>query len=343
MSNQHVFPLDPATYQPHPIHTRERNWAETNCYVDVWIELLHAWGFDPVAALPFTVGIDFEGDQWTFFKFPLVDLHALYGLEVQEMAVWRPLTVHLVEQVGRGRPLLVELDSYYLPDTAGTAYRREHVKSTVAIIDIDVAQQRLGYFHGQGYYHLQGDDFRHVLRTDGLAHPEILPPYVELVKSHPRQAKTGQALLATSLELLKQHVRRLPETNPFDRFSRAFANDLPWLSESPLEVFHQYSFATLRQFGACYEMTATYLAWLQEHGVEGVSTALQVFTELNAGAKSLQFQLARAMARRKTLDAGLLEEMGTTWQLGADELRSLCDRLPQSSLVMPVRSPSGTA
>ena len=56
------------------IHRADRDWAETNCYVDIWIELLHAWGFEPIAALPFTFGIDFEGDQWTFYKPPLADL-----------------------------------------------------------------------------------------------------------------------------------------------------------------------------------------------------------------------------------------------------------------------------
>ena len=50
-----VFPLDPRGYQRHAIHAEERQWAETNCYVDVWVELLHAWGFDPIAALPFTL------------------------------------------------------------------------------------------------------------------------------------------------------------------------------------------------------------------------------------------------------------------------------------------------
>ena len=67
--------LEPALYQRHRLHTQERSWAETNCYVDIWIELLHAWGFEPIAALPFTVAIDFEGDQWTFFKFPHADLY----------------------------------------------------------------------------------------------------------------------------------------------------------------------------------------------------------------------------------------------------------------------------
>ena len=111
---QRVLTLDPSSYQRHRLHTQERNWAETNCYVDLWIELLHAWGFEPLAAMPFTLAIDFEGDQWTFFKFPLADLWELYGLNVQELAIWRPVLSHVEEQVGRGRPVLVELDSFYL-------------------------------------------------------------------------------------------------------------------------------------------------------------------------------------------------------------------------------------
>src|SRR5258708_36755226 len=112
-----VFSLDPLHYSRHRIHAQERNWAETNCYVDVWIELLHAWGFEPIAALPFTLSTDFEGDQWTFFKFPLADLDALYGVDVQELMIWRPLVSHIEEHVGLGRPILVEMDAFFLPDT----------------------------------------------------------------------------------------------------------------------------------------------------------------------------------------------------------------------------------
>src|SRR4051794_14622893 len=94
-----VLPLDPTSYERHRIHRADRDWAETNCYVDIWIELLHAWGFEPIAALPFTFGIDFEGDQWTFFKFPHADLYDLFGLDVQELAIWRPLVAQVEEQV----------------------------------------------------------------------------------------------------------------------------------------------------------------------------------------------------------------------------------------------------
>ena len=318
----HVFPLDPATYRPHSIHTKERDWAETNCYVDVWIELLHAWGYEPIAALPFTIAIDFEGDQWTFFKFQHSDLRELFGLDVQELAVWRPLATHVEEQVRLGRPVLVELDSIYLPDTAGTAYQREHVKTTVAAIDIDVPNRRLGYFHGQGYYHLSGDDFTNVFRLSGQTSPEVLPPYVEFVKRRSGGGLTGDALVQASLKLLCRELETLPESNPFEKFKSRLVADLTWLADAPMEVFHQYSFATLRQFGACYELAATYLRWLQEHEVTGLEQPLAAFAKLSSSAKSLQFQLARAMARKKPLDLNAIDEMGAVWQSAIKHLKS---------------------
>ena len=317
-----VFPLSPDSYQRHVIHTRERHWAETNCYVDVWIELLHAWGFDPVAALPFTLAIDFEGDQWTFFKFPHTDLRSLYGLDVQELAIWQPLVEHVDEQVGLGRPVLVELDSYYLPDTEGTAYRRAHVKSTVAAIEIDIKQQRLGYFHGQGYYELHGEDFVNVFRLAGPVDPAMLPPYVEFVKRrHSRTIETGN-LAKTSVELLKEQLELIPEMNPFEKFKPRFAADLEWLTNESLDVFHQYSFATLRQFGASYEMAALYLDWLSAHDVAGLETARDAFLQLSNGAKTLQFQLARAMARKKPLSLTPVDDMAETWQTAMTHLQS---------------------
>jgi hypothetical protein len=318
---KHVFLADPESHQRHLIHTRERDWAETNCYVDVLIELLHGWGFEPLAALPFTLAIDFEGDQWTFFKFPHSDLRELFGLDIQELAVWRPLVAHIEEQVSLGRPVLVELDSYYLPDTAGTAYQREHVKSTVAIIDIDVAGQRVGYYHGQGFYHLSGDDFSKVFRITGPNGPEMLPPYFEFVKRRTNAALTGTDLVEKSLSLLRRQLEVLPEANPFEKFKPRFAADLDWLAQSPLEVFHQYSFATLRQFGACYELAAAYLQWLHAHEVPGLEQPAAAFARLSTSAKSMQFQLARAMMRKKPLDLTPVDDMAAVWSSAMDHLK----------------------
>lgn len=318
---QRIVSLDPKTYQRHAIHGEGRVWAETNCYVDIWIELLHSLKCEPIAALPFTFAIDFEGDQWTFFKFPLLDLYDLYGLDVQELALWRPLVTHIEEQVSRGRPVLVELDSFYLPDTAGTAYKLAHVKSTVAVVEIDAERNQLGYFHGQGFYHLNGDDYLDVLRLREPQNPAMLPPYCEFVKI--RDATPNRsALVRTSLTLLKKHIGLLPPANPFVSFKSRFERDLSGLLEKDLEAFHQYSFATLRQYGACYELSATYLRWLSEQGEHGLEEETRAFQDLAESAKTFQFQLARAMARRKPLDLSPLDAMAANWERGTTRLKA---------------------
>lgn len=304
--------LDPATYERHAVHRDGRVWAETNCYVDVWIELLHALGHEPTAALPFTVAIDFEGDQWTFFKFPLADLFDLYGVDAQELTIWRPLVEHIEEQVDHGRPVLVELDSFYLPDTAGSAYRSAHVKSTVAVTEIDADRTVLGYFHGQGYHRLGGQDFIDVLHIDD-PDPARLPPYVEFVKVG-SGARTTEPTSRISIDLLRRHLVRVPRVNPFNRFRERFVLDLASLLEDNLERFHQYSFATLRQLGACYELSATYLRWLTVEGEPDLTEPTDAFQELADRAKQFQFRLARAIAHRTALDLTPLDEMGSNWE-----------------------------
>lgn len=316
-----ILPLDPATYRRHAIHGEGRTWAETNCYSDVIIELLHGLGHEPMAALPFTLAIDFEEDQWTFFKFPPGDLLELYGLDIQELAPWRPLAEHIETQVGAGHPVLVELDSYFLPDTAGTAYRLAHVKSTVAVNEIDLPNRRLGYFHNQGYHALEGEDFAAVFQTEGLVHARMLPPYIEYVKRAPRFSPLSPAAqVEASLGLLRRHLDRLPARNPFPAFRAQFQRDLAWLLDTDLEAFHAYAFVTLRQYGACFELAATYLGWLGTRGVDGVAGTQAAFDEISQSTKAFQFQLARAMARKKDIDLSPLEAMAATWEGAMDGL-----------------------
>ena len=65
---------DPRGYEPHPLHAAQRSYVESNCYTDIVIELLHACGYEPLAAFGHLTRMDFEGDQWTFFKPPAEDL-----------------------------------------------------------------------------------------------------------------------------------------------------------------------------------------------------------------------------------------------------------------------------
>jgi len=320
-----IAALDPATYRRHALHGGERTWPETNCYTDLLIELVHGLGHEPLAMLPFTLAVDFEGDQWTFFKPPHAALYELYGMDVQELAVWRPLAGHVAEQVGAGRPVLVELDAFYLPDTAGTAYRLAHTKTTVAVNEIDVEGRRLGYFHNAGYWRLAGDDFAEAFQLAGAPHDRVLPPYVEFVRRRPGfAAPRGAALVDASLALLRGQLEGVPRANPFPRFKARLAADLEWLAASPLERFHAYSFANLRQYGACFGLAEAHLAWLGAHGVGGLEAAAAEFRDIAQAAKALQFQLARSMSRGKPLDLAPLDAMGEAWRRGMERLQ---DRL----------------
>ena len=53
-----LLDLDPATYAAHPIHSDERTYSETNCYVDCLVELLHAVWFEPEAMMGGAVAAD---------------------------------------------------------------------------------------------------------------------------------------------------------------------------------------------------------------------------------------------------------------------------------------------
>ena len=83
--------LDRDGHRPHALHEPGRNYAETNCYTDILIELLHARGVEPLAAMGCTLRMDFEGDQWTFFKPLPADLELLFGIDIHEMQPYLPL------------------------------------------------------------------------------------------------------------------------------------------------------------------------------------------------------------------------------------------------------------
>ncbi len=311
--------INPKSYQRHALHTQERDWAETNCYVDVWIEQLHALGLEPLAAMPFTLAADFEGDQWTFFKFQLSDLYDLYGIEVQELVVWRELIDHIEEQVSLGRPILVELDSMYLPDTAGTAYKNSHVKTTVSINEIDRNNKHLGYFHAQGYYHLNGDDFTNVLYLPGATSTAVLAPYVEYAKLDNLLIKPEKDLKLASTKIMQRYLKMIPKQNPFLTFKARFEKDFEWLKTQEIDVFHEYAFVTFRQFGACFELAANYLDWLDPQNIHWAKSS-QAFKAISEATKVYQFQLARSVSRNKPLDTSLIDTLADQWQTAIDHL-----------------------
>ncbi len=44
-----------ATYVRSPLHSQDRDWPETNCYLDVWIEVLPSLGLPAEACLSYSV------------------------------------------------------------------------------------------------------------------------------------------------------------------------------------------------------------------------------------------------------------------------------------------------
>jgi hypothetical protein len=310
-----IWDLNPAAYRRHPLHQGDRTWPETNCYVDLWVELLHSAGLEPVAALPFTLAVDVEGDQWTFFKFPIADLQALFGVEIFEMNVWRSLIAHVCEQLTLGRPAIVEVDAYYLPDTASTSYHGEHVKTSIGIQALDPECRRLGYFHNAGYHELTGSDFVGVFRLEHLGDSTALPPYVEVAKLNTRPSLAGRALIDGSLALLRAHLRRRPSANPFLRYAARFRSDLDQLAGEPLGRFHEYAFATLRQCGAAFELAGAYLRWLESSGERGMDPAARSCDAIAADAKMVQFRAARALKNGRAFDpTATFETMASAWE-----------------------------
>ncbi len=284
--------LDPATYRSHSLHSPERNYAETNCYTDILIELLHARGQEPLAAMAATVRIDFEGDQWTFFKPPPEDLELLFGVDIHEMQPYRPLPDQTAEQIARGQTLIVELDSWYLPDTATTSYRSEHVKSSVVMEAIDREGERLRYFHGTGLYELDGEDYRGVFRLGRPFSEDVLPPYTEIVRFDAGPRPEGEELRELARERLRHHLAHRPTGNPFARFAAQLERDLPRLLEGDAADYHAYAFATVRMAGSSFQAAAAHVDWLT--GEEGPISA--AFSRIVEGCKVLSFRLARRRA-----------------------------------------------
>lgn len=313
-----VFPqLDAAGYAPHPLHGEEAIWLEKNCYGDLWIELLHALRLEPLAMLPFTVAVDFEGDQWTFFKPPLEELRELYGIDVQEMSVWRPLLDHAVEQLGAGKIICTEADAFWLPDTAATDYRRQHTKTTIALVNLDVEGEWLGYFHNAGYYELSGEDFRRLFRIGAPEDPAFMPLFAELVRIDRLRAAPPQELAASSLALLRKHFARRPATNPIERFGERLASDLPGLQAAGLARYHAWAFAGIRQAGSAFELAAAHLRWLAGFGLTDLLPAADAFEAIAQGHKALILKGARAVNARKPLDAApLVRDMAQAWDRG---------------------------
>jgi hypothetical protein len=304
-----------AGHRPHRLHGPDRDWTEVNCYVDRWVELLAWLGLDPVPALVCALSADVDDDQWRFLKPEPEDLRLLYGIEVRELNLWRPVLDHVARQLAVGRLVTVEVDSWFLPDTRGRAYRLAHEKTTIVPQDLDLAQRTLGYFHGPSYFELGGEDF------DGLFAPALLPPYVETIALDRLRRSSPRELAPLVVERAAAHLRRAPDTNPIGRLAEALDGRLDWLAQQDAAVFHAFAFGTARQCGGTAELAADLAAWLAEHAGLATSSAVEDYRTVSEAAKALQFTLARVARGRRGDVATPLGRMAEAWERGQTVLR----------------------
>lgn len=303
----------PTEYRPHFTHGPDRTWPETNCYFDLWIEVLHCLGLDPVPSFASLLSADHDGVQWDFVKPQPEDLRRLYGLEVAEDNIWLPV-LDMVES-GPGRHLLhtVEVDSWWLPDTAGTAYRNDHVKTTIVPTRVDRANRTMWYLHNAGLFELRGEDFDGVFNLSAGA-GTALPPYVERIRHFPERVESD----ALS-RIVVEHLSRRPAGNPIHRLIDGVRSATQWLPTAGMTLFHPWAFATLRQCGSTAELTADLCVHL-ETPFPGAGRAEQDFRDLATAAKSVQFKMARVASGRTVDVVPTLEAMAASWQSGMDAI-----------------------
>ena len=308
-------------------------WAEKNCYVDLWAGLLQALGLEARACMPVALAVDFLGDQWTFFKPCHHDLRDLYGIDVQELTVWRPLLDHAEEHVSAGRLIATESDAFWLPDTAGTDYRTKHTKTTILINEVDRRARRLGYFHNMGYHVLSDEDFDRTFRLNEPVDAS-LPLFAELVVVDRLVRHSPEVLREMSLRLLDRYMARRPLDNPVARFADRFRHDLPQMQASGLDHYHAWAFAATRQLGSACEVVAQNLRWIGDKDPARFDESVQHFEDVAALSKSFILKGARAVTGKRAFDdGGMLAAMALAWEQGMAGL----------SIVLLTRSRRGAA
>lgn len=315
---------------PHRLHGEGPSWRETNCYTDVWIELLHALGHEPLACLGPCLRVRLEADQWTFFKPSFDDLHTLYGIDVVEANPWQGLLETCRGAVASGRVAIPEVDSWFLPDTAGVAYQLAHVKSSIAVLGLDVENRRLSYAHNAGCHTLDGDDFDGIFGLGPHQRDAThLPSYVDMCTPGDRPSTVPVA--DSALAILRRDLVRLPRTNPFIEWATRFHHELETVRAHTVDgptAFHAYAFSTFRQFGPAFELAAAHLRWIAENATNADKTPMQTaaieFESIAATGLVFQMRTARAVIGNRDLDANTwMTPLANAWQAGVGALESL--------------------
>jgi len=312
--------ISPGTYQPHFLHAEDNDWLESNCATDMWIEMLHSLGLDPVAGLAFTTATGFGGDQWTMFTYPDEDLRCLYGIEVHELNVWRPLVEHVEEQISFGNLVSFDVDAFYLPDTRELTYHTTHQKTTVCAQMVDREARRLGYFHNAAYAELGEEDFDDIflMRADADPVAKAMPPFTDQIRLDTMSPEA--ATLGTVVARLAAHLSRAGSENPVSALAKRLQADTEWLAAHDMADFHRYAFGTCRALGANGQLAAAFVDWLDQREGGGLGEVSASFREVSQGAKRIEFMLARVAAGRRVDIGQAMAPLEEAWAVAKETL-----------------------
>ena len=197
----------------------------------------------------------------------------LRGRHPRDAAV-PPAPEQIAEQIAAGRTIIVELDSWYLPDTAATSYRTAHVK-IVGRRRGDRPRRRAAALLPQ----------RRPARAERRGLPRRLPPRARVLGRRPaavhrdRRFDAGGALHGDELrdaarELCAHHLALRPGRTRSRASPRSSSATCPALLEGDAQVYHAYAFATVRMVGAGFEVAARACRLAaRRHGRRGVGGA----------------------------------------------------------------------
>ena len=305
-----VAALSPEGFRQHPMHREESVWSNTNCYLDVWIELLHGLGHAPEPLFAAAVAATAQGTQFEFLKVDHRDLEEVTGIRVGEHDIWLGLQEQVMLQLEAGNPMLIEADAFWLPDTRGVSYGQEHTKTSIVVLHADPEAGELVYLHNEGLHRLDGADLDHVLgagRSQGI----VPSPYTELVSLAGLRDPLEVDSAAQTRRLLRLHAARAPESNPVAELMDILRSRFDWLGETGMDGYHALCFETTRQLGVVAMLAA---AACRHAEVPELVPAAQAWSAVSEEAKGMQFQLARlARGRRSSALAATMDSAVQHW------------------------------
>lgn len=312
--------------EEHLLLSGGRVWPESNCYVDLWISALHALRLDPVPMLLCTISPQFEVDQWTFCKPTAGEIAVLYGIRVEELNIWRAVREQVESQVQAGRLVLLEVDAYHLPDTAGVSYETAHQKTTIGIRAFDSVNGGMEYFHNKGRFILDRYHTERVFASGVTS--AMLPPFAEFADLRGMETLNEGALATRARALASVRLRLAGRGNPFTDWAARASAQLTDLASRDLANFHAWAFATVRQAGSMAELAGQWCVWMRRHAPGAEPATWQIASDaLQALAQTLaaqQFRLARVPQGGAHDGFGsALSRCAVQWFIAADALRAL--------------------